>query len=378
MPARVALVCEFPTLSGGEAAAVELLLRLDRTRYEPVVLAPPGGALERRLHDAGIPLRRLDLREGGVKLAPPAAAEAVARAAAAAGADLLHANSLAMARATGPAGESAGIPTLAHCRDVRSLSRAESSAIAKNRRLIAVSMAVEEHLVAEGVPRERFVLVPDGVDAERAAAGVPGRFRASLGVPAGARLIGCVGQLALRKGQDVFVEAAAAVLAACPDAFFVLVGSRFSEKAESREYEAALHRRVGELRLDGRVLFAGQRSDIADVLADLDVLAHPANEEPQSMAILEAMAAGRPVVATAVGGTPELIREGGSGLLVPPKDPPALARALARVLGDGELARRLATGGRARVQADFRPEVAADRIAGLYAALLEKRCTERR
>lgn len=373
MPPRIAVLFEFPTVSGGEGAGLQILKRLDRRRYDLVALAPPEGPLADALAAIGIPVHPLLLKEETGNPLPPQAIAAVARAAAAAGAELLHANSLATARYTGVAGERLGIPALAHCRDIQRMSAARARDVGRNRRLVAVSRAVVGSLVDQGIPPGRIDLVPDGIDLERAAGGTPGRLRAELGLAAGEPLIGAVGQISLRKAPDVLVEAAALVVAARPLSRFAVVGSRYSTKPESVAFEAALHRRVAELGLTDRVLFLGQRADVPDVVADLDVFVHPANQEPQSIAVLEAMAAGRPIVATAVGGTPELVEDGASGLLVPPRDPPALAAAILRVLDDPLLAARLSAAGRERAAHAFRPEDTAAQIERIYDSLLADR-----
>ncbi|MBI5367083.1 MAG: glycosyltransferase family 4 protein [Planctomycetes bacterium] len=369
---RVAVIFEYPTVSGGEVAALDLLRRLDRERHRAVALAPPAGALAEALAGIGVEVEPLALAPGGRKLAPVDAVAAVARAAAAAHADLLHANSLALARYSGPAGAALGLPALAHCRDIQRLSDARARDLGQNRRLVAVSHAVARALAHPAIPSGRVTVIPDGIEVERAAAGVPGRLRAELALPAGARIVGCVGSIILRKGQDVLLEAVAELARHIPELHLVLAGARHSEKPETRAYEAALRARAEGPGLAGRVHFLGQRRDVPDLLADFDVLAHPAHEEPQSLAILEAMAAGRPVVATAVGGTPELIEDGRTGLLVPPKHPAALAAALARVLGDRALAARLAEAGRGRAAQAFRPAETAARIVALYDGLLSK------
>ncbi len=370
MPPRVAVVFEFPTVSGGEGAGLEILRRLDRSRFDLVALAPEEGPLAHALAGLAVPIRPLRLKQETGNPLPPLAIDAVAEAASEVRADLLHANSLATARYVGPVGERLGRPTLAHVRDIQRLSAARARDVGRNRRLIVVSRAVERFLVEQGIAADRIDLVPDGIDVERAAGGAPGRLRRELGASPGERLVGAVGQISLRKAPDVLVEAAALVLASRPATRFVVVGSRFSTKPESEAYEAGLHRRVAELGLGDRFRFLGQRSDVPDVVADLDVFVHPANQEPQSIAVLEAMAAGRPIVATAVGGTPELVEDGESGLLVPPRDPPALAAAILRMLEDPTLAARLAAAGRARAAGAFRPVDTAARVTAIYERLL--------
>jgi glycosyltransferase involved in cell wall biosynthesis len=116
------------------------------------------------------------------------------------------------------------------------------------------------------------------------------------------------------------------------------------------------------------VLFAGYRDDVPALLAGCDVFCLPSRMEGMPLVVLEAMAQGKPVVATAVGGTGELVVDGETGVLVPPDDVDALAGALARLLSDSELARRMGEAGRARVERDFSLAASTARVLSLYAA----------
>jgi glycosyltransferase involved in cell wall biosynthesis len=129
----------------------------------------------------------------------------------------------------------------------------------------------------------------------------------------------------------------------------------------------ALAARLG---IADRVRFLGTRDDIPDLLAACDVFALPSLYEGSSLAVLEAMAARRAVIASAIGGTDELIEDGRDGLLVPPGDPEALAAALARLLNDAELRARLAANARERVEREFSRERMAARVGAAYEELL--------
>ncbi len=194
----------------------------------------------------------------------------------------------------------------------------------------AVSEAVADTVVAMGVPRARITVIPNGVDVSRFDAPAPDR--ASLGARDGEPVIGSVGCLAARKDYGTLLEALARLAPRRP--FRVALVGDGPERA-------ALEARAAALGLAGRTAFLGERGDVERLLPAMDVFVLSSREEGIPNALLEAMAAGRPAVATAVGGTPEVLTDGETGWLVPPGDPEALAGALERVLGDpAEAARR--------------------------------------
>jgi glycosyltransferase involved in cell wall biosynthesis len=235
-------------------------------------------------------------------------------------------------------------------------------------RVIAVSEAIRRGLVESGLPQERVVTVHSGVDLARFARGDRARFRAGLaatGWPAGAPLIGTAGHLAAHKGMDLFIDAAAEVALRRPDARFVVVGTG--------EEEAALRRRADERGLGDRLLFAGFRDDMPDVFAGLDLFVLASTSGEGSPAVVkEAMAAGAPVVASALDGLEEIIEDARHGLLVPPGSAPGLAAAIRSLLEDVALAGRLREAARLRA-ADFGIERMVDRTVAVYASLGEFR-----
>jgi glycosyltransferase involved in cell wall biosynthesis len=203
--------------------------------------------------------------------------------------------------------------------------------------VVAVSRAVGESALALGVPPERVTVIPNGVDVERFAS-------ASSGAPAdegnGTPVVGSVGCLAARKDYPTLLEALALLRGRGREFRTLLVG-------DGKE-RARLERRVEELGLRGLVTFLGERPDVERLLPEMDVFVLSSREEGIPNALLEAMAAGRPSVATAVGGTPEVLEDGRTGWLVPPADPVALAGALEAALSDpAEAARRGAAAQRA-------------------------------
>jgi glycosyltransferase involved in cell wall biosynthesis len=201
------------------------------------------------------------------------------------------------------------------------------------RRIVAISEAVRRRALAVlGVAPERIVTVRNGIDVGRMRA--PSRsgaaVRAEFAIPADARLLVAIGTLGRCKGQDLLIEALAATWTA-PHA--LLVGD-----GEARAALTALAERLGVAR---RVHFAGQRADVRELLHAADLFVHPARWEGFGRVVAEAMAAGRPLVATRVGGIPEIVADGVTGRLVEPGQPLALAGAIDALLEDPLLAQRL-------------------------------------
>jgi glycosyltransferase involved in cell wall biosynthesis len=234
---------------------------------------------------------------------------------------------------------------------------------------IAVSRAGERSMIeAEGIPEDAIVYVPNGI-----APLPPGdgpRLRRDLGIEAGAPVIGSVGHLRAEKAYDVLIEAAAALRDRHPGLRVLIAG-----EGPERESLEALRSKLG---LEGTVLMPGPRDDVADVLAAIDVAVCCSDFEGGPLSVMEYMAAGRPVVATRVGGLPELVRDGETGVLVDPRDPDALADAAGSLLGDPALRERLGERGREVQRAEYDIDVWAGRLERLYADLLSGRGTDDR
>jgi glycosyltransferase involved in cell wall biosynthesis len=244
--------------------------------------------------------------------------------------------------------------TLAHL----ALQRA---AYAAAHHVVANSRAAAARLVREGVPPRKIVVIPNGLDEGRFRSGEAHRHRARSAVP---RIV-TVAKLRTEKAHEVLIGAAARVAATYPAAVFEFAGDG---PREERLRQAARAAGVG-----GRITFLGHRDDVPALLAEADVFVLPSRSEASPNSVIEAMAAGVPVVATTVGGIPELIEHGRSGLLVPPDDPAALAAAIVRLLDCEPEARQFAARARADVVArhSFGRMVAA--FEGLYLSALARR-----
>ena len=233
-------------------------------------------------------------------------------------------------------------------------------------RVVTSGEAVRAIVVGAGVPAGRVVSIPPGVDTRRFHPGVSGKtVRDELGLAADQPLVGLVANIRGSKGHNVFLEAARDVLRAAPRARFLIVGDGVG-------YDD-VRRRVSDLGLTRHVTMTGFRRDIPEVMAALDVLVLPSiRSEAASQVIPQALAVGTPVVATTVGGSPELVRDGETGRLVPPDDARALARAVLEILRDPERARAMGRAGQAVVGAGLTLEASMARTTAVYRELLTR------
>ncbi|HUG54695.1 MAG TPA: GT4 family glycosyltransferase PelF, partial [Vicinamibacteria bacterium] len=230
--------------------------------------------------------------------------------------------------------------------------------------VITVSAALRDDLVAMGVaPPDKIRVVPLGLELERfASPGRRGTLREACGVAPREAVVGIVGRLVPIKDVGGFLQAAALVRQARPGTRFAVVGDG--------EERAALERLSSSLGLAGAVSFLGWRTDLESVYPDLDVVVNSSLNEGTPVALIEALAAGRPVVATRVGGTPDLLGGGARGTLVPASDPGALATAILDTLADPDSARERARAGRDYVLAHHGSLRLVRDIDSLYRELL--------
>jgi glycosyltransferase involved in cell wall biosynthesis len=229
-------------------------------------------------------------------------------------------------------------------------------------RVIAITEALARFTVeAVGLPREKVEVVPYGLDESPASWGP----NPPVVVPEGAHVLLAVCRLARQKGLDVAVQALARVRETQPDAVLVVLG-------EGPE-RATLERLASELGLGSAVFLPGRVGDVAAWLERAALLVHPVRWEGFGLALLEAMLASRPVVASGVSSVPEIVADGETGLLVPPDDAEALAAAVAGLLGDPGRAARLGSAGLERARAEFSVGRMARRTLAVYEGVLPSR-----
>ena len=370
---RLLILCEYPTLLGGERSMLSTLPAASEAGFEVLVAAPAGGPLEDALSDCGV--TRVDWRvtgRGGARRPLPELREDLARIVEQVRPDLVHANSLSVARVSGPPMAAARVPSIGHLRDIIKLSEQVIADVNCHRRLIAVSTATRDYHVLQGVDAAKCVAIHNGVDLEKfCPRAATGYLHRELGLPRDARLIMTIGQIGLRKGMDVLLAAALQAADELPGAHWLIVGERTSEKQESIEFERRLHELAAEPSLAGRVHFLGQRSDVATLMNECTILVHAARQEPLSRVLLEAAASGVPIVATEVGGTQRDISDGSGGRGAgAARHRDALATAMVGLLRDDARRETLGRAARRRAEAAFDVRAASARLIEEYQALV--------
>jgi len=366
------LLCEYPTLSGGEHSMLATLEGTRAARIDLAVIAPPEGPLADALAARsveGVPFVFRDA--GGNRLPQDRLRTELTRLLQRRRPDLLHANSLAMGRLSGPVAADLGLPSIAHLRDIVGLSGRAVADLNRHTRLLAVSQATRAFHVAQGVTAEKTHVLHNGVDLDRFhPRPKSGELHRELGLAREADLVAAIGQICLRKGQDVFVRAAAILAKKRPNAHYLIVGERWSDKPESRRFEQAL-RDAATGNLAGHLHFLGYRRDVDQVLGELSLLVHPARQEPLRRVLLEAAASGVAVAATDVGGTREIFTpDHEAARLVPPDDPDAMAAAVLELLDDEGFRASLAAAARRRAEVAFAAERATTGLLEHYRALI--------
>lgn len=364
-PVPIALVITDLDVGGAERALGHLVLRLDRRRWDPVVIGLSGeGPLAEPIRRAGIPCECLGLDrrrpfQGVARLARslrrrrPALVQSF----------MFHAN--LAARLAAPW---AGRPWV-----VGGLRVAEHEKRwhLKLDRLTS-RMAVGSVCVSSGVSRfsreaggldpDRLTVIPNGIDPSPFDAAEP-VHRASISVPDDAFLALAVGRLDAQKGLPDLLDAAEQVASARANWRLAIVG-------DGPRRDWLVERLASRPRLAGRVQWLGRRSDVPGLMRSADLLVHPALWEGMPNVVLEAMAARLPVVATSVEGSEDLVVSGRTGWLTPVGDPPELARAILEALDDPEDARARGRAGRARVEAAFSIDHVVARYDALWSGLL--------
>ena len=360
---RVVQVMATGTNGGAQEHVYNLVTRMDPARYDVSIVSLSPGSAVRKLERAGIDVTVIDEPDDAIATGILAAHLADVRA------DVVH-NHMYRAEivgtkaaiALGEAGHRRPwVIATVHSSRVRSDEDQESLRRLSPAidHLIVVSHSIDRKVVDEGrgdIPRS---LIYNGVDLDRYDHQEPCcTLREEYGMEPSSHIVGVVGRLELEKGHPTLLEAWPIVLRSVPEAYLIVVG-------EGSRLDA-LHDIAREMRILHRVVFTGRRDDIPAVTAAFDVAVLPSYREAQGLTILEAMALSRPVVASNVGGIPEMIQDGVTGILVPPHDPPALAEAIVRLLRDHQLADTLGRAGHDLVHDRFCVQLMAKAVQDLY------------
>lgn len=282
-----------------------------------------------------------------------------------------------------PAARLAGVPCIvASIRDMGVYmtpmqKRVQRWACSLADRILVNAYAIRDWLIADGYPAEKIHVIRNGAHVPRLdVAAERKRIRSELGIPASAKVAIMVSRLNPKKGVEDFIDTLPRVLAQLPDAWLVIAGNVvLASPGHEDAYLKELAERARRLGAPERILFTGLRRDVPSLLACADVSVLPSYSEGLPNSVIEAMASGLPVVATRVGGVPELVRPRHTGFLVPPGDVDSLAEALVTVLANPFLGKRLGEAGRVQIQSEFSFEKMFRETVALYARVLSEKQT---
>lgn len=372
---RIAYLIDSLGMGGAERVLLSTLQHLDRGRFEPqvcVLQERDGNPLAAEVRKLGI---RVDMVPVG-RLRDPRALVRVVRHLRSSGAELVHSQLEFSNTLGGAAARILGIPCVSTLhtfddppsgtRDAWRTRLMWASMRHLHARVIAVSEAVRIHHMEHGrLPADKVVTIYNGVDVEAFERSDPSRrlsLRDGLGIAPEAAVIASVAVLREAKGLQYLIDAMSRIHETVPAAKLLIVGEG--------EFGPALLRQAAGLGLEGHVVFTGMRADVADLLAMSDLFVLPTLGDVLPTVVAEAMAAGLPVVASNVGGLPEMVDDGRTGILVPPSDAGRLADACSRLLLEPQLAESMGRAGRDFVKERFDIRGQSARLGSLYAALL--------
>jgi L-malate glycosyltransferase len=347
------------TWRGGQNQVLVTVLGLRALGHRTMLVAHPGGELRQRAKEG------LDL----IALAPKTemdlgAAWRLSRLIKSVKPDVVHAHDphgVAMAAMALSMSTQLTKPPLVASRRVDFRLRATALSRWKYRQVdcfICASEAIRRLLIEDGVQPTRAVTVHEGIDVERVGAAPPAKLHEELWLPHHAPIVGNVAALVPHKGQRHLIEAAALVVRQVPDARFVIAG-----QGELRE---SLERQIKEHHLEKHVLLAGFRPDVLSVHKAFDLFVMSSVTEGLGTSLLDAMACGKAIVATQTGGIPEVVADGETGILVPPRDHQAMATAIVTLLTNGDLRARMGRAGHQRVLHRFTAERMVQQTLRLY------------
>jgi glycosyltransferase involved in cell wall biosynthesis len=371
-PLRIAYIIKSMEVGGSQTHLTQVLRLLDRSRFDPVLFCLTGdGVLLDAARASGVPVWSPAAGASFKGFGLAARVAALTRLLRRQRVAIVH-NYLLRANLVGAiSARLARVPVVMGSKRGCHWRRGFELVSAKIGNALADCVMVNAEAVREfvhgneGCPREKMVVIPSGVDTDRFRPLPPAQFKARLGLPEDRRIVGVVTRMRVRKGVDEFIRAIGQVRDTYPDVHGVIVGEV--------SLDDTLQEVVHSLHLENHLSLLGRRSDMPEVLSALDLFVLSSHDEGMSNAILEAMAMEKAVVATDVGGTGEVVRHGHSGLLVPPKDPQALAVAISEVLAQPARAHEMGRLGRRVVEEGFSAHAMVRQMEQLYLDLAATR-----
>ena len=370
MSIKILYVHGIEDIGGAETDLIAMIKGLDRERFYPFVACRPTGAFIERLREIPVPVFPVLLPSWrkwkdiwGIPIAVASLIAILKREKF----DLVHINDYWWTPVVWLACRISGIPCLVHIRQQIEPRRVKQYWLAKPDRVLAICKEIRQVAIDGGVDPNRVQVIYSGLDFSSKFENVnAGMIRKRHGLPPGQLLIGAVANLFPRKGYEYLLEALTDVRKIITNVHCVIVGEG------DDGYRTQLMNLVNERDLNSVVTFAGFRSNVLEYMAAFDVVVLPSILEGFGIVVLEGMAMGKPVVASRVGGIPEAVEDGVTGILVPPANSRKLADALVRLLKNSTLRQAMGKAGRRRVESLFSLEKTIKEIEDSYHNILSQ------
>ena len=368
MTRQILYVHGMESIGGAEQDLLVLLRHLDRTQWLPVVACPPQGEFRARVEALGIPVFPITFpawRKVASCLSRYLAVRKLSAALKRLRPELIHVNDLwwvpQTLRAVRRLSERRPMPVIAHVRQHLQPSKARLYELDRVDHILAVSQRIQDVLQRGGVLSERVSTLYSGVDVAAGASQTDGAdIRIRHGIPSDAFVLGTVANLLPIKGLETMIEALPSVRKKVPTAHYVIVGGG------SEAYLRELLHLCKDRAVSDVVHFVGFQHPPWGYLASMDLYVQPSRDEALGIAAIEAMAMGKPVVAARVGGLPEVVIDGSTGVLFPPGDASALSQAVVALFQDPAIRLAMGRAGRERAREVFDLEKTMSRLEGIY------------
>lgn len=377
-PYNILYLHETSLISGAENSLINLVKNLDRDKFRPLFVLPRPGPLSDQLERLGVEVIYLKFPKARFLWGVIGTARRLAGISREKNIRIIHSNSIRTHFYSALAGRIADIPAVWHQRNLLTAEVIDPDRLFSRfaDKIICNSRAIAARFLKNKSLPDNVCVVHNGVDTQRFNPGITAeKIRGEFGIGKEDIVVGISSRFNLAKGHRVFFRAAAAAAAVRPGLkgrlkLLVAGGAVFS--ADEKQ-GPALRKLVKELGLEANAVFAGFREDMPEVYAAMDIMVLAADAEPCGRVILEAMAAGKPVIATVSGGTPEMVQDGVTGYLFAPGDYKALAEKILFLIEHPGLAREMGQNGRSRIETYFKIESYSRKIQDVYLELMERR-----
>lgn len=374
---KILYVSHTSEIAGAEMSLLYILKDIDRKKFIPVTVLTENGPLAERLRNMGIKIYMTPLVN--IKKKEPISAFfyfktvlRLARIIKSEKVSLIHCNMYTSNQYATLAGFFTGVPLLCHIRNIIGRTCYYNNLLFLTKILIANSKATEQSYRKYLKDAQKSKVIYNSVLLNENNSAVSSSvFRQKYGIAKNAFLIGYIGQIQEVKGIHFLIEAVSCIAKSYPCIRLFVAGDDTLSKQS--EYFPCLKKMCTTLNLNHIVIWGGFVNDTSALYSAIDVLVLPSTYEPFGRVLIEAMAAGKPVISTRVGGIPEVVEDGITGLLVPPEDPKALAKAIAELIDNPALARRFGEKGRERVEKYFNAKTNTRQLERIYNQIIERR-----